>query len=69
MPVGDILVGDAGSNIEHDDTALALDVVAIAKTTELLLTSGIPNVEADGTEVGREGERVNLNTKGSWVAT
>lgn len=47
MPVGDVLVGDAGSDIEHDDTALAVDVVTVTETTELLLTSGIPNIEAD----------------------
>lgn len=64
MPVGDVLVGDTGSNIEHDDTALALDVVSIAETTELLLSSGVPDVEADGTEVGGEGERVDLDTEG-----
>ena len=51
MPVGDVLVGDTGSHIEHDDTALAVDVVAIAQTTELLLSSGIPHIELDGTQV------------------
>lgn len=47
VPVGDVLVGDAGSNIEHDDTTLAVDVIAITETTKLLLTSGVPNVEGD----------------------
>lgn len=51
MPVGHVLVGDTGGNIEHDDTALAVDVVAITETTELLLAGGIPNVELDRTEV------------------
>lgn len=64
MPVGDVLVGDAGGDVEHDDTALALDVVAVAETTELLLTRGIPDVEADRAEVGREGERVHFDTEG-----
>ena len=54
VPVGDVLVGDAGGDIEHDDTALALDVVAVTETTKLLLTRGIPNVEADRAEVGGE---------------
>ena len=39
-------------------------LVTIAKTSELLLASGIPHVEADGAEVGVEGERVDLNAKG-----
>lgn len=51
MPVGDVLVGDAGGHVEHDDTALAVDVVAITQTTELLLTSGIPDIELDLTVV------------------
>lgn len=51
MPVGDVLVGDTGGHIEHDDAALAVDVVAIAQTTELLLSSGIPHIELDGTQV------------------
>ena len=71
VPVGDILVGNAGGNIEHDDTALALNVVTIAETTELLLTGGIPDVEADRAEVGGERERVDLDTEGgcTMVAT
>jgi hypothetical protein len=52
MPVGDVLVGDTGSHIKHDDTALTLDVVTVTKTTELFLSSGIPDVETDGTKVG-----------------
>ena len=65
VPVRDVLVGNAGGNVEHDDTALALDVVAITETTELLLAGGIPNVEADRAEVGGEGERVDLDTERS----
>lgn len=49
VPVGDVLVGDTRGNVEHDDAALALDVVAITETTKLLLASGVPDVEADGT--------------------
>ena len=51
MPVGDILVGDTRCNVEHDDTALSVDVVSISETTELLLTSCVPHVEDDLTKV------------------
>lgn len=51
MPVGNVLVGDTGGNIKHDDTALAVDVVTITETTELLLSSGVPHVELDLTVV------------------
>lgn len=56
MPVGDVLVSDAGCHIEHDDTALAVDVVTVTETTELLLTGGIPDVELDLTVVLAAGQ-------------
>lgn len=51
VPVGNVLVGNAGGHVEHDDTALAVDVVAIAQTTELLLTGRVPDIELDGAQV------------------
>ena len=51
MPVGDVPVGDTGGNIEHDDTALSVDIVSISQTTKLLLTSGIPDIELDRAQV------------------
>lgn len=51
MPVGNVLVGDTRGDVEHDDTALAVDVVTISQTTELLLTGGIPDVELDVSQV------------------
>ena len=53
MPVGDVLVCDARGYVEHDDAALAVDVVAITQTAELLLTCGIPHIELDLAEVLR----------------
>jgi hypothetical protein len=51
VPVGDVLVCDTRGDVEHDDTALAVDVVSIAEATKLLLTCGVPDVELDGAEV------------------
>lgn len=51
MPVGNVLVGDTGGNIEHDDTALAVDIVSISQTTKLLLAGSIPHVELDLSKV------------------
>lgn len=51
MPVGNVLVGDARCHVKHDDAALAVDVVAIAQTTELLLASGVPYIELNLTQV------------------
>lgn len=63
VPVGDILVGDTRSNVEHDDTTLTLNVVSVSQTTELFLSCSVPNVEADGTEVCVESEGVDLDTE------
>lgn len=51
MPVGDVLIGDTGGDIEHDDTTLAVDIVTVTETTELLLAGGIPDVELNLTVV------------------
>lgn len=63
MPVGHVLVRDAGRHVKHDDTALSLDVVAVTQTTELLLTSGVPNVKYDRAKVCVELERVHFHTQ------
>jgi hypothetical protein len=47
MPVGNIFVGNARSDVEHDNAALSVDVVSISQTTEFLLTSSVPDVEVD----------------------
>jgi len=60
MPVGNILVGYARCDIEHDDTALAVDVITVSKSSELLLPSCVPHIELNLTEVGGETERVNF---------
>lgn len=51
MPVWNILVGDAGCHVKHDDPTLSVDIVTIAKTTELFLTCRIPDIKYNFTEV------------------
>lgn len=65
MPIWHVLIRDTGSDVEHDNTTLSLNVVSIAQTTELLLSCRVPHIEADGSEVGRESKRVDFDTKGS----
>lgn len=67
VPVGDVLVRDSGSDIKHDDSTLAVDVVSVAETTKLLLTGSVPHIELELTEIGEETKRVNLDTKGGNV--
>lgn len=54
MPVGDILVRDTRSDIEHDDAALSVDVIAIAKSTKFLLSSRVPDIKDDRADVLKE---------------
>jgi len=51
VPVGNVLVGNTRGNIKHDDTTLSVDVISVTKTTELLLTSSIPDVELNLAQV------------------
>jgi hypothetical protein len=51
VPVGNVLIRDAGGDIEHDNTALSVDVVSIAETSELLLSCSVPNIELNVAQV------------------
>jgi len=62
VPVWNVLVGNTRGNIKHDDAALAVDVVSVSETTELLLTGGIPDLEFDLSVVGVESERMDFDT-------
>merc|ERR1719333_1520138 len=63
VPVGDILVGDPGGDVEHDDGALALDVVAVSQASKLLLSRSIPSIEPDSASVGVKHKWMNLYSK------
>lgn len=49
MPVRDVLVSDTRSNVEHDDSALAVDVVPISQASEFLLPCRVPDIKHDVT--------------------
>lgn len=67
MPVGNVLVGDAGGDIEHDDRALALDVVSIAQATKLLLSGGVPHIESYRSAIGMEHQGMDLHAQRGHV--
>jgi hypothetical protein len=83
VPVRNIFVCDAGGDVEHDDAALAVDIVTVTKTSELFLSSSIPDIELDVAQILDNGQwrpsdpdvvayraepqRVNFNTKGRNV--
>lgn len=68
VPLGDVGVSDARADIEHDDTTVSTDIVSIAETTELFLTSSVPNIEFDLTMICEEGHGVDLDTESGDVA-
>ena len=67
VPVGHVLVGHSGSDVEHDDSALALDVVAVTETSELLLAGCVPNVEPDLATVGVEHQRMDFYAQSGHI--
>jgi len=42
---------------------LTLDIISISQTTELLLTSRVPDIESDRTSICVEYQRMYLNTQ------
>lgn len=67
MPVRNVLVCDTGSNIEHDDTALAVNVISITETSKFFLSSSIPDVELDVSQVLRELVNLASNQGGEFA--
>jgi len=63
MPVGHVLVGDSRRDVEHDDSALAHDVVAVAEAAEFLLACGVPYVESDWSAVGVKYEGMDFDSQ------
>jgi len=63
MPVGYVFVGNPGSHVEHNDTALALDIITIPQPTEFFLPGRVPYIKDDVPKVGVKVERVDLDTK------
>mmetsp|Transcript_7456 Transcript_7456/g.19060 ORF Transcript_7456/g.19060 Transcript_7456/m.19060 type:complete len:218 (-) Transcript_7456:51-704(-) len=68
VPVGHVFVRDARRHVEHDDSALALDVVAVTQPAKLLLAGRVPHVEHDLSTVRVERERVYLHAERRDIA-
>jgi hypothetical protein len=61
VPVWNVLVGDTGCHVEHDNRALSLDIVTVSESTKFLLTGCVPNIKFDLAPVCVEQERVDFN--------
>lgn len=67
VPIRHILIGDSGSDIEHDNATLALDVISVTKTTKLFLSSSIPDIETDRAEICGKGKWVDFDTESGYT--
>jgi hypothetical protein len=67
-PLGDVFVGDPGADIEHDDPALAADVVAFSEPTKLFLAGGVPDVELDRPAVRVENDGVHIDASRRFLS-
>jgi hypothetical protein len=63
VPVGHVFVGNPRGHVEHNYTALSLDVVPVSQTAEFFLPGRVPDVKDHVTEVGVEVKRVDLDTE------
>lgn len=51
MPIWYVLVGNTRSDVKHDDSALAIDVITISQPPEFLLACCVPDIELDASVV------------------
>ena len=45
VPFRNILISDARANIEHDNAAMAANVIPITKSSQFFLAGCVPNIE------------------------
>ena len=62
IPFGNVLVGDSGGDVEHHNSSMGSDIIAFTKPSQLLLPGGVPEIELNGSPVGVEDDRVDIDT-------
>lgn len=67
VPLGDILVGDSGGDIEHKNGSMCTDIVTLSETSEFFLSCCIPESEFDRSVVGVEGNGADFDSLGGDV--
>ena len=67
IPLGDVLVGDSGGDIEHHDGGMSSNVVSFTETSKFFLSSSVPKSKSDGSVVGVEGDGAHLHSLGRDV--
>lgn len=54
IPFLDVSIGVSVAEIEHDDSTMGVNVIALSEVSELFLASGVPDVEPDLSVSGAE---------------
>ena len=67
VPFRNILISDARANIEHDNAAMAANVIPITKSSQFFLAGCVPNIEFDKAFRSMERHWSDLDTKSSNV--
>lgn len=67
VPLGDVLVGDSGGDVEHHDGRMGPDVVSFTETSQLFLAGSVPEGQTNGPVVGVEGDGADLDSLGGDV--
>ena len=67
VPLWHVLVGDSCADVEHDNAAVASNIVSITESSQFFLTCGIPDVEDNKSLRGVEGHGVHFDTEGRDV--
>ena len=42
VPLGDVLVGDSGGDVEHDNGSMSSNVVSLSESSQFFLSSCVP---------------------------
>lgn len=62
VPFGDVLVCDSGGDIKHHNSGIGSNVVSLSEPSQFLLSRSVPEVKLDGSPVGIENDRADINS-------
>jgi hypothetical protein len=65
VPFIDISVSVSWSEIKHDDSAIGINIVTFSQFSKLLLTSSVPDIKGNFSQIGIEDNRGDLSSF-SW---
>lgn len=67
IPFGDVLIGDSGGDVEHENSGIGTNIVTLTKSSEFFLSGSVPEGKFDRSVVGVEGDGADLNSLGGDI--